>query len=103
MPVTESEAIKVWLLEQDMVFCRQVAKAVGEDGMKQLAANFKSDGRFFEAAKCQWSEFGFATSSAEAEVALREILLLIEEHKKSGRELADAPQLEYDLNGKSVR
>ena len=82
----------------DIVFCRQVAKAIGNDGMSKLVEIYKASGDYFEAAKAEWARVsGLGFSLMEA--PLHEVLLLLEQSIENSR---GVQQLAYDVNGKLV-
>ena len=99
--MTENEAVKNWLLVEDDVFCRQVAKAVGNDGISKLVASYKASGNNYEAANAQWTTVS-SRGSGLVEAPLHEILLLLEKSIASGRDFSSVQQLAYDANGELV-
>ena len=104
LSVTENEAVRNWLLVEDDVFCRQVAKAVGNDGISKLVASYKASGDNYEAANAQWTTATtvYSRGSGRMEAPLHEILLLLEQSIESGRDFSSVQQLAYDANGELV-
>ena len=95
--------MKNWLLVEDDVFCRQVAKAVGNDGISKLVASYKASGDNYEAANAQWTTVSSRGQQPSAlEAPLHEILLLLEQSIESGRDFSSVQRLAYDANGELV-
>jgi hypothetical protein len=95
VPLVDNEAMKRWLLGDDMVLGKQAALAVGEGELRTLAAYYADQSQWVAAAKTKNSVHFVVSAQPQALAALEEALELLE--KCGSDKTTEGLQLELDI------
>jgi hypothetical protein len=76
--LVEREEVKRWLLLEDKVMSRQVALAVGQDGMEELCGHYRERDELFAAAKTKWALVALLRQTTAGLACINEALVLLE-------------------------